>query len=70
VVPDDASPHSARACQRVLGLARPDPKLTQKQQAELVRGVQEERYTQAEAARLFSVHPATVSRLMAGQPRR
>ena len=43
------------------------PKLSSQQQAELVRGVQEERYTQAEAARLFGVHPATVSRLMTGQ---
>ena len=41
------------------------PKLSQQQQAELIRGVQEERYTMAEAARLFQVHPATVSRLMA-----
>ena len=46
------------------------PKLSPKQQAELVRGVQEERYTQAEAARLFGVHPATVSRLMAGHLQR
>ena len=44
------------------------PKLSPQQQAELVRGVQEERYSMAEAARLFGVHPATVSRLMAGQP--
>lgn len=43
------------------------PKLTAQQQAELIRGVQEERYTQAEAARLFDVYPSTVSRLMAGQ---
>jgi len=40
------------------------PKLTEQQQAELIRGVQEERYTMAEAARLFQVHPATVTRLM------
>ena len=45
-------------------------KLTQQQQAELVRGVQEERYSMAEAARLFGVHPATVSRLMAQQLKR
>ena len=43
------------------------PKLTAQQQAELIRGVQEERYSMAEAARLFQVHPATVSRLMAQQ---
>ena len=41
------------------------PKLTAQQQAELIRGVREERYSMAEAARLFQVHPATVSRLMA-----
>ncbi|OLV19224.1 helix-turn-helix domain-containing protein [Deinococcus marmoris] len=41
------------------------PKLSQSQRAELVRGVREERYTMAQAARLFDVHPATVSRLMA-----
>ena len=55
---------TARAQGRVGGRR---PKLTQQQQAELVRGVQEERYTMAEAARLFQVHPATVSRLMAQQ---
>ena len=43
------------------------PKLSPQQQVELVRGVHEERYTMAEAARLFGVHPATVSRVMAGQ---
>ena len=41
------------------------PKLNPQQQAELVRGVQEERYSMASAARLFQVDPATVSRLMA-----
>lgn len=41
------------------------PKLTARQRDELVRGVREERYTMAEAARLFSVHPSTVSRLIA-----
>jgi DNA invertase Pin-like site-specific DNA recombinase len=46
------------------------PKLTAQQQAELIRGVQEERYSMAEAARLFQVHPATVSRLMAQQRER
>ena len=43
------------------------PKLNPQQQAELVRGVQEERYSMASAARLFQVDPATVSRLMARQ---
>ena len=43
------------------------PKLSLQQQAELVRGVQEERYSMAAAARLFQVDPATVSRLMARQ---
>ena len=33
------------------------PKLSPQQQAELVRGVHEERYPMAEAARLFGVHP-------------
>ncbi|WP_407572989.1 hypothetical protein [Deinococcus altitudinis] len=46
------------------------PKLSPRQQAELVRGVQEERCSMSEAARLFQVHPATVSRLMAQQLRR
>ena len=46
------------------------PKLTAQQQAELIRGVQEERYSMAEAARLFQIHPATVTRLMAQHPRR
>lgn len=41
------------------------PKLTARQRDELVRGVREERYTMAEAARLFNVHPSTVSRLIA-----
>ena len=35
---------------------------------ELVRGVREGRYTQAETARLFNVHPATVSRLVGRAP--
>ena len=43
------------------------PKLNPQQQAELVRGVQEERYSMAKAARLFQVDPATISRLMARQ---
>ena len=43
------------------------PKLNPQQQAELIRGVQEERYSRAEAARLFQVDPATVTRIMAQQ---
>jgi len=58
---------TARAQGRIGGRR---PKLTSHQQAELVRGLLENRYTQAEAVRLFGVHPATVSRLMAGQPQR
>jgi DNA invertase Pin-like site-specific DNA recombinase len=45
------------------------PKLSAQQQGELIRGVQEERYSMAEAARLFQVHPSTVTRLMSQQPR-
>ncbi|WP_245593109.1 recombinase family protein [Deinococcus frigens] len=52
---------AARADGRVGGRK---PKLSQTQRDELVRGVREERYTMAQAARLFGVHPATVSRLM------
>lgn len=40
------------------------PKLTRQQQQEIVQGVQEGRHTAASAARLFGVHPATVSRLL------
>ena len=43
------------------------PKLSALQRAELVRGVRAGRYSLAQAARLFGVHPATVSRLMAAQ---
>ncbi len=43
------------------------PKLSAVQRTELVRGVQEGRYSMAQAARLFAVHPATVSRLMSAQ---
>lgn len=53
---------AARADGRVGGRR---PKLSPTQRDELVRGVQEERYTMAQAARLFGVYPATVSRLMA-----
>lgn len=49
------------------GSGEPQLKLTQQQQAKLMRGVQEERYGIAKAAQLFQVDPATVSRLMAGQ---
>ena len=52
---------AARAQGRVGGRR---PKLSAMQRLELVRGVQEGRYTQAQAARLFGVHPATVSRLV------
>src|SRR3954469_17211844 len=45
------------------------PKLSPEQQAEIVRMVSKGRKTAAEAARLFQIHPATVSRLMARTPR-
>lgn len=41
------------------------PKLLPQQQAEIVRIVSKGRKTAADAARLFNVHPATVSRLLA-----
>ena len=41
-----------------------------KQQAELVRRVQEERFSMATSAMLFGVHPADVSRLVAQQLKR
>ena len=53
---------AARAAGRIGGRRH---KLSQAQRDELARGVQEERYSMAGAARLFGVHPATVSRLMA-----
>jgi DNA invertase Pin-like site-specific DNA recombinase len=40
------------------------PKLTPQQQAEIVRMVSRGNKTAADAARLFSVHPATVARLL------
>ena len=40
------------------------PKLTPQQQAEIVRMVSKGNKTAADAARLFSVHPATVARLL------
>jgi DNA invertase Pin-like site-specific DNA recombinase len=41
------------------------PKLTTQQQAEIIRMVFRNDKTAADAARLFSVHPATISRLLA-----
>jgi DNA invertase Pin-like site-specific DNA recombinase len=40
------------------------PKLTPQQQKEIIRLVAKSRKTPADAARLFSVHPATISRLL------
>ena len=45
------------------------PKLSSAQQAEIVRMVFKGRKTAADAARLFKVHPATISRLLARAPR-
>jgi DNA invertase Pin-like site-specific DNA recombinase len=55
---------AARAHGRIGGRR---PKLGAQHQAEIVAMVQSGRKTQAEAARLFNVHPATVSRLLATQ---
>ena len=44
------------------------PKLSDKQQVEIVRMVQQGARTAADAARLFNIHPATVCRLMARHP--
>jgi DNA invertase Pin-like site-specific DNA recombinase len=41
------------------------PKLTSQQQAEIVPMISRGRKTAADAARLFGVHPATISRLLA-----
>jgi DNA invertase Pin-like site-specific DNA recombinase len=41
------------------------PKLTPQQQTEIVRMISSGRKTAADAARLFGVHPATISRLLA-----
>ena len=57
---------SARREGRIGG--RP-PKLSPQQQAEIVRMVAKGRKTAADAARLFKIHPATVSRLLARSPR-
>ena len=40
------------------------PKLTTRQQQEVIQLVQSGQKTAAEAARLFNVHPATVSRIL------
>jgi DNA invertase Pin-like site-specific DNA recombinase len=40
------------------------PKLTRQQQTEIVRMISKGRKTAADAARLFGVHPATISRLL------
>jgi DNA invertase Pin-like site-specific DNA recombinase len=45
------------------------PKLTPQQQAEIVRMVSSGSKTAADVARLFGVHPATISRLLARAPR-
>jgi DNA invertase Pin-like site-specific DNA recombinase len=41
------------------------PKLSRQQQTEIVRMISRGRKTAADAARLFGVHPATISRLLA-----
>jgi DNA invertase Pin-like site-specific DNA recombinase len=43
------------------------PKLSEKQQAEIVRMVRKGDKTAVHAARLFNIHPATVGRLLARQ---
>lgn len=45
------------------------PKLSPQQQAEIRRMVSGGHKTAADAARLFKIHPATVSRLLAREPR-
>jgi DNA invertase Pin-like site-specific DNA recombinase len=45
------------------------PKLSPQQQAEIRRMVSRGHKTAADAARLFKIHPATVSRLLAREPR-
>ncbi|MBS1876517.1 MAG: recombinase family protein [Acidobacteria bacterium] len=57
---------SARRDGRIGG--RP-PKLSPQQQAEIIRMVSKGRKTAADAARLFKIHPSTVSRLLARSPR-
>lgn len=46
------------------------PKLTLQQQAEIRKMVSKGEKTAADAARLFKIHPATVSRLLARSPQR
>ena len=41
------------------------PKITAEQKKEIVEAVASRRKTSAEIARLFKIHPATVSRLLA-----
>jgi DNA invertase Pin-like site-specific DNA recombinase len=55
---------AARARGRIGGRC---PKLSPQQQAAIVDMVHAGRQSQADAARLFRVHPATVSRLLAAQ---
>jgi DNA-binding CsgD family transcriptional regulator len=45
------------------------PKLSSQQQAEIIKMVSKGIKTGADAARLFKIHPATVSRLLARVPR-
>lgn len=45
------------------------PKLSSQQQAEIIKMVSKGNKTGADAARLFKIHPATVSRLLARVPR-
>jgi DNA invertase Pin-like site-specific DNA recombinase len=52
---------AARKDGRIGGRRR---KLTQRQRQEIIRLVMEGRKTAADAARLFDVHPATISRLL------
>jgi len=44
------------------------PKLSPQQQAEIKKMASKGRKTAADAARLFKIHPATVSRLLAREP--
>jgi len=57
---------SARKQGRIGG-RRPKPKLNAHQQQEIVAMVTSGKKTAAETARLFKIHPATVSRLLALQ---
>ena len=52
-------PHARRAA-----LGGGAPKLSEKQQVEIVRMVHKGGKTAADAARLFNIHPATVCRLL------